>query len=474
MPSARLATILTLLAALLALGAAPAPAGPEPPADDRRDARREPPPQRVVIRVSRYETAHGTIELEDEDVLVVRTPRGELRTFAKSRLAQIVRLVEPKPEQPGVVVLRNGQQRAGTIIEDGFEFVIVEIEGVRARFRRDAVDYVRLEPTIDERYENFKATGAHTVPERHLALCEWLVDVRRYELAESELLDLIRRHELPQAERLLNVVRAQLALRAASKESDADGATSRPDGDDDDDTVRGKPRLISDADVNMVRVYEIDFHDPPKIAIHPDTIQRLIRDHAENPLLPASQTERARLFKAEPLEIVNLMFDLRARELYSEINVLSEPHALNLFRQRVHNSWLMNNCATSRCHGGPDAGRFFLERRNHKSARTRYTNLLTLERLEVDPARPLIDYQDAGNSLIIQYGLPREFARRPHPPARGWTPAFRRADDRLVIETVTWIESMFQPRPDYPVEFDPDPPASPGVEAPAAEPRTPR
>ena len=49
----------------------------------------------------------------------------------------------------------------------------------------------------------------------------------------------------------------------------------------------------------------------------------------------------------QPLDIVRLMFELRARDLYGQIQVNSEPYSMNLFRQRVHDTWLMNNCATS-------------------------------------------------------------------------------------------------------------------------------
>ena len=168
--------------------------------------------------------------------------------------------------------------------------------------------------------------------------------------------------------------------------------------------------------MNIIRVFEIDFDNPPKLAVKKETIERIIRDYAENPLLPASQTERAALFRAKPLQVAKLLFDLRARELYGELQVLTEPPALNQFRQRVHNTWLIQTCATSKCHGGPESGRFYLHRRDYRKAEVRYTNLLLLERLEFDESYPLVNFERPRESLIIQYGLPRHLARRP-PPA---------------------------------------------------------
>ena len=142
------------------------------------------------------------------------------------------------------------------------------------------------------------------------------------------------------------------------------------------------------------------------MSISPDTIRTLIERYGTSELLPASQTERTALFRADETELAKLMFRLQARELYPQINVLSEPAALNEFRLRVHDAWLINNCTTSRCHGGLDAGRLFLHQRNSKDARVRYTNLLILERLELDPEWPLINYDEPLMSLIIQHALP--------------------------------------------------------------------
>ena len=123
---------------------------------------------------------------------------------------------------------------------------------------------------------------------------------------------------------------------------------------------------------------------------------------------------------------------------------------------RVHNAWLINNCANSRCHGGPNAGRFFLHRKGFKDDRVRYTNLLILDRLELDPQWPLINYLAPTDSLVLQYAMSRDVARKPHPDVRGWRPVFTRGNRRLLEDAVAWIQSMMhEPRPEYPVDYDP-------------------
>lgn len=415
-------------------------------------------PHRVILRVNRNQSIMGFLKLEDDDVIVIRTLRGEVQSFPKVRVLQIVRLVEPEPGQSGVVILNNGQRREGIIIEDTFEHVLVEIEGIPAKLRREFVDYVVLEPTFEQRYQQYRANLRPHMIEHHLTLCRWLIQERRYDLAHENLKEILAEREHHEAQRLLHIVDAQLALQAkAATRTEDSSIESDRDGSLDEDPERLPPRLLTHDEVNLMRVYEVDFDNPPRLTVQPATVRRLFENYGTHEAVPATQSERNAMMRGDASRIVRLMFELRARELYPEIQVGSEPHSLNLFRLRVHNTWLLNSCATSGCHGGPDAGDLYLHRANHTDERVRYTNFMILERLEVDPQWPLINYTDPEMSLIVQYGLPRESARLPHPEVRGWAPVFGRPNDRMKQETIRWIESMMQPRPVYPIDFDPLP-----------------
>ncbi|MHC4414819.1 MAG: hypothetical protein ACYS0G_06000, partial [Planctomycetota bacterium] len=214
--------------AALALLAGPAPSPTPPTARDSV--------VRIIIQVDRHREVKGFVELEDEEVVVVRTLNDEVESFPKSRVLKIVRLVEPEPGQTGTVVLRNGQRRVGVIIEDTFDHVLIEIEGIRAKLVRDLVDFVVLDPTFEERYARFKAALRTHLPEQHLDLCRWLLEHRSYEAAQRELRELLEYKSLPEAHRLLTIVEAQLALREKPaptrpprKESDAGGGAQDAD-----------------------------------------------------------------------------------------------------------------------------------------------------------------------------------------------------------------------------------------------------
>jgi hypothetical protein len=437
---------------------------PPPPTQTADEA----PRPRVVVYITRNRQVQGYLELETDEVIVVRDvnkPNEKPESFPKARIMQLVRLVEPQPGQQGQVFLRNGEVRDGVIIEDAFTHVTVEIEGIRARLKREDVHYVVLEPTIEQRYQEFKADLRPGMPEQHLMLCQWLFDAKRYQLCQQELDELLALSpNTTGAIRLKGVVEAQLKL-ANGRMADPAATSTKPQRAPRVDS-RHPGQVLTHADVNLIRVFEIDFKRPPKVSIEPDGIRELIHRFGASPLIPATAAERTAMLRAEKLDIVRLMFELRARELYPQIDVLTEPYALNLFRQRVHDGWLMNNCATSQCHGGPHAGDLYLHRRGFKDERVRYTNLLILERLELEENLPLIDYENPESSLIVQYGMPRIEARHPHPDVKGWKPVFSKASRRMYDDTMTWINSMMQPRPDYPVRFDPRDALAPELEDP--------
>jgi hypothetical protein len=435
------------------------------------------PPQRVVLLVSRTVEVAGYIATEDADTITIRNLRGEVESFAKSRMNQIVRLVNPEPNQRGIVVMRDGARREGVIIEDAFEHVLMEIEGIRAKLRRDAVSHIVLQRTFDQQYADAKKALRPGMYDAHLTLCQWLVNERHYELAKQEVLELLNQVDMVEARNLLNVVEAQLALmKSQPQPAPEDQAPAEDDPNKEKTTGPVYPadlmptELISRDDVNVMRVYEIDFDHAPKVVIAPDLVRTLLEKYGTNKAIPSDKIGHTAMFRAaadRPLEIVRLMFELKARELYPQIEVRSEPYSLNMFRLRVHDTWLMNNCATSKCHGGPYAGPFFLHRRNYKDDRVRYTNLLILERLKLDPEWPLINYDKPDDSLIIQYGLPREQARKPHPKVTGWEPAFSPSNKKLQEAATEWVRSMMIPRPDYPVQYEP-PRLSPGGMAPVS------
>ncbi len=447
--------------------ASKAPTAPLPAVDDPAEAapveaapaEAASAPPRVYLWVDRYEELGGFVVDEDHDLLSIRDLDGKIRSFPKNRLHRLIRLNDIETARPGLVELRDGTLLAGLLVKDDFDEVVIRIEGVTTKLPRASVVQTRLDLTLEEKYKRFREMIEPDQYTRRFELAAWLFEEEAYQLAHAELIEIVAESKLPRAVELLKLVEAQLILEANSGTSTSpsplDGRTIRDERSTGPVDLRDllPQEIISADDVNIIRVYEIDFRKPPRMHISPETVREILEKYGASPLIPADSAGRTALFRAESAEVVDLMFRLKARDLYSRIEVNSEPPALNLFRQRVHDAWLIPNCATSRCHGGLDGGRFFLHRRNSKSERVRYTNLLILERWN-ELEMPLVDYLDPGRSLLIQYGLPRNEARFPHPEVRGWSPVFSKGNPRLLRDAFGWMNGMFRPRSSYPVDYE--------------------
>lgn len=429
-----------------------------PAGDSANSAKKADGPRRVHLIIDRHSEIGGTVVSEDLDEISIEAD-GEIRTFTKARILTIVELVDPAPGQSGVVLLRSGETFRGTILADEFDGVTMDIAGIRSFQPRAAVLRTTLEPSFEVQYRELRKAIPQADHVRRLALCQWLFDRRMYEACLEELDALLESFDLGEARRLRRLVEAQLALEDDPADDEFATAPRRPAGGD---GARGPislrdllpDRVLTAEDVNLIRVFEIDFRRPPRVSIPQETIRTLIEQNAAHPSIPATSEGRTRMFRADPIDLVRLMFELKARDLYSEIEVESEPYALNLFRRRVHDAWLVGNCATSRCHGGLDGGGLFLHNRNSRDDRVRFTNLLILLRSELGP-QPLVDFEHPRDSLVIQHALPRTEARFPHPDVPGWKPVFTNANERLLADSLRWIESMYRPRPAYPVEYEP-------------------
>ena len=474
-----------------------APAPTTPPATTAAPAIPAPaaePPRQVWIFIDRWKEFGGTVTA-DTDLDITVYDGHETRTFRKAKVLDIIEIVHPKPGQRGLVQLRDGTVVRGEIIRDTLEEVEFKVDTVQGKLPRSQVYRVVLEMDFDARYARIKASISPEEHGRRLGLARWLTDQGRLDLAITELEALLRDADIEEARDMLRDVNARVKLaqavevnkrsrakpapeagNTASTPGTAPGAdpatgparTGDSKGTATAEAPKGPPTsremlpkdLLSNADVNLVRVYEIDFKDPPRMTVSPEGVRQLILRYGSSALVPADSQARNALYSKSGTELAHLLFDLKARDLYGYIEVDEDPASIAKFRTRVHNSWLIGNCATSRCHGGVDAGRFFLYTGNAKDQRIRYTNLLTLLNFKVD-GKPMVNFEDPPNSLLIQYALPRTTARYPHPDVKGWKPIFGNSTPQLMQDTLDWIRSMYQPRPEYPVKYIP-----PNLEAP--------
>lgn len=374
------------------------------------------------------------------------------------------------------LVFTDGRRITGVLVAQNPIRVVLKIAGINTEFPTETVAQVLTRPPARLRFMEMRRAIADGDIDQRLRLAEWGRNHQLYQQALDEVEGVLKLDATNADARALKVwLDGQLKLKARPATRPAAGtkpATQAPAGDRPPPKPEKRPEvpLLTPEQFNLIRVYETDLNDPPRMLVDRDVVQQIINDFPNSDLVPQSREGRDGLFRKRPDQILELLFKLRARHLYGRVQVMEDPRAVRLFRDRVHSNWLMNSCATTQCHGGTQAGRLWLATRKPNADATVYTNLLTLERFKLTPRtgpdnRPgptsLIDFDDPARSPLLQMGLPRAQSLTPHPQIvvggrqRGFAPVFQTMDDRRYQDAVEWIRSMYRPRPNYLPEFQP-------------------
>ncbi|MDX2118000.1 MAG: tetratricopeptide repeat protein [Planctomycetota bacterium] len=398
---------------------------------------------------------------------------------------------ESDEEPETLLTLTDGRQVSGFLIRQDDTKIYLKVAGIDTGFDRSGVTRTEVMPPVSQRYRELRAAISDDDADRLVILAEWLRARKRYDDALKELEAALKADPSNRAASELKILvssQRSIALkakeRAARERTDpSTPAAPAPAAASEKDTF---PRL-SPEDVNIIRVYEVDLTQPPRMVIGRDVVEDLLKTHAQGMLdalrdrYNGSDLMRLINAKGEGVEalrdgavvaaiaslpahrILELMFDsrVRARELYARVRVLDDPPALKVFRESVQGSWLINSCATSKCHGGEEAGRLWLASKMPATETSAYTNFIILSRFKLADGTPLIDLEKPEASPLMQLGMVRKASKFPHPPvpsgpsrADVWRPVFRETSERRFKEAVQWIAGLYRPRPDYPITYE--------------------
>jgi len=375
---------------------------------------------------------------------------------------------EPEIGRDVRVSLVTGETLFGVLVERDSERVVLRIAGIETAIPASRIESVVRQRTPEERYRSMRAIIDDDDVPRLLLLVQWLMERDMLDEARAELDDALDFEPTnPDAQRLSRLLDQRLALRERSDrarpEGDRDRARpERPDRSAPPARVQPPGRfqpeqfpLLTDEQINLLKVYELDLDNPPRLLIERDAVEAFLTRYAGAAGLPRTENEREEFFRKPPIEILEAMFALRARELYADVRVLELPVALDLFRENVAAAWITRNCGSVNCHGGIEAPPPHLYNRRPFSETAALTNFVILDRHRLEGGRPLIDYERAAESPLLQLGLPRPQSAYPHPDVPGWRPAFRSRDSRSFQQAVEWINAMIRPRPAVPIDYQP-------------------
>lgn len=387
------------------------------------------------------------------------------------------------------ITLLDGRQVTGFLTRQDDSKIYLRVAGIDSPFPRAEVVRTEVLPPVLQRYREMRAAISDADADRLVLLAEWLRLRHRYNEAMVEVEAALQAepdHRSASELKILIAKQRDLAAktksRTVSPETAASGTAATWAQRNQADAF---PRL-SPEDVNIIRVYEVDLKAVPRMVISRELVEELLKTHGPGVLealkdrFTGSDLMRLIVRKGNDVEafrdneviaaiaslpassFLEIMFDsrVRARELYSKVRVIEDPASMKIFRESVQGAWLHNNCATSKCHGGEEAGRLWLATKQPNSDATVYTNFLILNSFKLADGTPLLDVTKPEASPLMQLGLLRKISKFPHPlVARGtskvdaWRPVFRETGERRYQEAMQWISALYRPRPEYPVKY---------------------
>ncbi len=355
----------------------------------------------------------------------------------------------------GVVVTQDGNRFEGDVVEnkDKGTVDITPANEKTVTVNRANVASITYADQIDQEVRLRLAKLDRGDIEGRLELARYAVDHRSYESARDVLED-ARRIE-PQnrsVNDLLDSVNQQIRAHgpttaadtavpatrpvvAATQESTTHPATADQGG--------GAKRMVTAEEINRIRALELGKNDTTvRVRIDPEAIRKY---------LAFSGMSVAEFNRLQPVQKAYLILDKGKRDMREGVHILNDPPPLLEFRRDVLRS-VITGCASSKCHGGHSAGSFFLFPQTDNEAAA-YTDFVILQKYSrVVGARQFqfIDRETPGQSLLLEYLLPPEFADQPHSTKGGYHGALHSRNDPHYKTIHNWISTRLPiPAPDY-------------------------
>ncbi len=384
--------------------------------------------------------------------------------------------------RPGVVKTRDGQTYDGDIDDKDPDALLVTVKGIKTRIERSRIASVQY-PTGTPAQgfaDRLAKLGPRDVAGR-MALAREAFNAHDYATARTAVDQALAIDpNNADAVAFAETIRSQMRLEAARNKT-ASPATA-PASEPTTQGGGGSDKVLRPQDINAIRQRELRPDDKGvRIRLERDVKKRYI----------SYSTMRQAEFNAlTPMDQAMMIIEKGTPEMRRDVQILNDPPSLLAFRQRVQPT-LLQNCATSGCHGDRNPKKFALVEPGDSDAAT-YTNFYILQNYS-KPMKSsdkavfgrgdlrMLDRQHPEQSMILQYALPGSQAEYPHPDVAGFKPVFHGKTDPRYVALADWIGKTLQPvEPDYGIDFavpgmgasSASQPAEPPASAPAPPPPT--
>ncbi len=363
--------------------------------------------------------------------------------------------------KPGVVRTRDGRTLEGEVTDKGLDGVTIVTRLGTISIARDEVAAIDYGSDIKESYQKRLASLPKTAgAKEHFEIARWLYDAKAFSLARQEVNTVLSLDpNSADAVQLRQMIDREAAWEAAGKTGldtkVQPGATSRPTAGL---TVRDRKYLDADQ-INQIRMAELKETDR--------TVRVRFDAGVEKRYTEYDNVDSRDFAALTPFEKALRILKKGTADMRKDVKIVNDPQSMMEFKTRIA-PIVLNGCAAANCHGGINAGSFQLFSPANDDAAV-YTNFYILTRASATVAetrRKMIDRTYPQNSLLAQFGLPRERADFRHPEVQGLTPVFKSMDDPRYRIVVEWLRnSLVAVDPNYHIDY-----IVPGSGAPTSQP----
>ncbi|MFA7237503.1 MAG: hypothetical protein WC058_11620 [Phycisphaeraceae bacterium] len=389
------------------------------------------------------------------------------RLTATMILATVLMLCAAAQAKVAVVYLKDRPEPLkGELVSQTSDKLILKIAGIDTPINKADVVRMEFEKSLTEQYREKRAVIANDDYPQRYQLAYWAYQQGTLEgdrLAAAELAAVLQvKPDFKEAKLLSELVLQRIKAATQPKQpAPTTPAPTAPAATTPTAPVPGavpgadvKVPLLERDDVNLIKVIELDLRIKPAVTISPKVIDDFLNEYRANKAVePYLGPNGVRKFKGlKGYEQVEVMFAAKAAKFYKDIIVRDEPKALSDFRQTYYPTLVLRSCGS--CHGDGKAAGLYVITHNATREDVAYTNFLILTRTGTR-GEPLIDRATPADSLLLQYGLPRDQAKFPHPDVKGFKPYFNNTTDASFTNAADWIASLLPSNGNdpYPVTY---------------------
>jgi hypothetical protein len=357
--------------------------------------------------------------------------------------------------RPGVVKTRDGQTYDGDIDDKDPDALVVTVKGIKTRIERSRIASVQYPTgTPAQGFADRLARLAPRDVNGRMALAREAFNAHDYATARTAVDQALAIDpNNADAVAFAETIRSQMRLEAARGHG-ADKPATTPASEPATQGSSGE-KVLHPQDINTIRQLELRPDDK-------GVRTRFERD-VKKRFLSYSTMRQADFNALTPQDQALLIIAKGTPEMRRDVMILNDPPAPLAFRQRIQ-PLVLQNCATSGCHGARNPKKFALVDPAESDAAT-YTNFYILQKYTKHMASSdksvfsrgdlrMIDRQHPEQSMLLQYALPGSQAEFPHPDVPGYKPVFHGKTDPRYIMLHDWLGKVLKSvDPDYGIDF---------------------